>query len=149
MTDEFERAEPTGDAKEEAAEDRSGPAGPGGAPPGSRSRDEPRIERRATLVRLLLTLLFYAIAETVGALLSLLVIFELGYTLVTERAPSYSIRRFANQVVAYLYRVYRYVTYNESEPPFPFRDFPAELEPPTEAYGRRDGSVPGLSDRPG
>jgi hypothetical protein len=42
------------------------------------------------------------------------------------------VRKFANQAAAYGYRVMRYLTLNENVRPFPFQDFPQELEPPEE-----------------
>jgi len=100
-----------------------------------RSRDVgSRIDRGATGVRIVLTLLFFLIARVVELLLAVLVVFELGITLVTQQPPSRKIRDFANQVCAYLYRVARYLTYNEADPPFPFTDFPEAVEPPTDQY---------------
>jgi len=93
-----------------------------------------RIKRGATGIRILLTLLFAIISRVVGLLLTVIVIFELGVALVTRRPPSRKIRDFANQVCTYLYRLTRYLTYNEDEPPFPFTDFPEALEAPTDAY---------------
>jgi hypothetical protein len=93
-----------------------------------------QIERSATGIRILLTVLFAMIGRVVELLLTVLVLFELGYTLVTQQPPSRKIRDFANQVCAYLYRVARYLTYNEAEPPFPFTDFPEAIEPPTAGY---------------
>jgi len=101
------------------------PAGPPG-----------EIDRAATGVRIVLTLLFALIVRVVELLLTVLVLFELGFTLVTRQPPRRTIRDFANQVCAYLYRVTRYLTYNEAEPPFPFTDFPEALEPPTDDYDR-------------
>jgi hypothetical protein len=49
--------------------------------------------------------------------------------LVTTRPPSERVRRFANRVLSYLYHIVRYLTYNEPELPFPFSDFPPQLEP--------------------
>ena len=43
--------------------------------------------------------------------------------------PSARLREFANAVIAYQYRLLRYVTYNESTVPFPFSQFPQVLEP--------------------
>ncbi len=92
------------------------------------------IDRSATGIRILLTILFAVIMRLVEALLAVVVLFELGFTLVTQQPPSLKLRRFANEVVTYLYRVTRYLTYNDAEPPFPFTDFPGALEPPTDAY---------------
>jgi hypothetical protein len=79
----------------------------------------------------------------VELLLTVLVVFELAVTLITRQPPRRKIRDFANQVCAYLYRVTRYLTYNEAEPPFPFTDFPEALEAPTDAYDDGEASVPG------
>jgi len=98
------------------------------------ARPSQRIERGATGIRILLTLLFAVVSRVVELLLTVLVIFGLGVALVTQRPPSRKIRDFANQVCTYLYRLTRYLTYNEAEPPFPFTDFPEALEAPTEAY---------------
>ena len=92
------------------------------------------IDRSSTGIRILLTLLFAIIANVVEILLTVLVLFELGFTLVTQQPPGRKIRDFANQVCTYLYRLTRYLTYNEAEPPFPFTDFPEALEAPTDDY---------------
>jgi hypothetical protein len=34
--------------------------------------------------------------------------------------------------VSYSYRIWRYITYNEAQVPFPFSEFPAPLEPTTD-----------------
>jgi len=96
--------------------------------------DTARIDRAATGVRILLTILFALVVRLVEAVLAVIVIFQLAYTLVTQQPPSPKVRDFANRVVAYLYRVTRFLTYNDAEPPFPFRDLPDPIEPPTDAY---------------
>jgi hypothetical protein len=87
------------------------------------------IGRKATGIRFLFTLLFYLIAQVVEAVLLAVILFELLYTLVTESPPPDRVREFANRAVAYFYRIGRYLTYNDAEPPFPFDEFPPELEP--------------------
>jgi hypothetical protein len=88
------------------------------------------IERKATGIRFLFTLLFFLIAEVLEAVLVLVILFELLYALVTQAQPPDRVRQFANRAVAYFYRIGRYLTYNEAERPFPFAEFPPELEPP-------------------
>jgi hypothetical protein len=39
------------------------------------------------------------------------------------------VRSFANRTLSYLYAVTRYLTYNQAEVPFPFSDFPREVDP--------------------
>ena len=92
--------------------------------------DEVEIERGVTGIRILFTLLFLLIARLLQALLLLLIVFELIYTLITRRPPGERVRQFGNRVITYYYRVGRYLTYNEAAPPFPFTDFPPEVEQP-------------------
>ena len=88
------------------------------------------IERSETGLRILLTLLFYLIARALGFVLAVVIVFELIYTLITRAAPPERVRQFANRAISYFYRVGRYLTYNELDRPFPFSDFPPEIEPP-------------------
>lgn len=102
--------------------------------PESDGAPETGIDRGATGIRIVLTLLFAVIARLIEVLLTVVVLFGLGFALVTRQPPSRKLREFANQVCTYLYRTTRYLTYNESEPPFPFTDFPDAIEPPTDDY---------------
>ncbi|MGH0031610.1 MAG: DUF4389 domain-containing protein [Myxococcota bacterium] len=88
------------------------------------------IERGETGVRILLTLLFTVVAAALEAVISVIVVFELAWALVTRRRPDPRVRDLANRVVAYYYRIGRYLTYNDDAPPFPFADFPEAVEPP-------------------
>ena len=91
--------------------------------------DETQIERQETGIRILLSLLFLLIAEVVRIALGITVFFALAWTLVTKRTPSERVRHFANRTLSYQYRLYRYLTYNAPERPFPFSDFPPAVEP--------------------
>ncbi len=94
--------------------------------------EEPKeleIERIDTGVRVLLSILFLLIAEVVEIVLRVLTAFSLLITFVTGRPPSAPVRRLANQASTYLYRLYRYATYNESTPPFPFSELTDVIEP--------------------
>jgi hypothetical protein len=92
--------------------------------------EEPReeIARFDTGLRVLLTVLFGVIWGIVEAILGLIVVFGLGWMLVTRRAPPPRVREISNQLVTYSYRIWRYLTQNEAEIPFPFSEFPALLE---------------------
>jgi hypothetical protein len=68
------------------------------------------------------------IARLVEGLLVVLVLIELGFSIVTQREPSGAVRRFANQLLSYLVHIGRYITHNDPDPPFPFREFPEELD---------------------
>jgi hypothetical protein len=104
--------------------------------------DNTPIERKETAIRILLTLLFVVIVERViDAVLAVVILFELVYALITRRPPGERVRRFANRTLSYRYRITRFLTYNEPEPPFPFADFPSEVEPPAPLPQRRAGET--------
>ena len=90
---------------------------------------EETIDRRDTGTRLLLTLLFAVIWGVVETALAVVVIFSLVWALIARQGPPPRLRELANRLVAYAYRIWRYLTYNEARVPFPFSEFPAALEP--------------------
>lgn len=85
--------------------------------------------RKQVAIRLLYTLLYVAIFELVKTIVLLITLFEYFILLITLRHNEPA-RTFGNQVAAYGYRVMRYLTLNDNQRPFPFADFPAEIEPP-------------------
>jgi D-alanyl-lipoteichoic acid acyltransferase DltB (MBOAT superfamily) len=87
--------------------------------------------RKQVAIRLLYTLLYMAIFELVKTIVILITLFEYFFLLLTlqHNEPA---RNFANKVATYGYRVMRYLTLNENLRPFPFSDFPAEIELPDE-----------------
>ena len=87
--------------------------------------------RKQVAIRLLYTLLYVAIFELVKTIVLLITLFEYFFLLITLRHNEPA-RTFANRVAAYGYRVMRYLTLNDNQRPFPFADFPAEIEPPVE-----------------
>jgi hypothetical protein len=89
------------------------------------------IERKDTAIRLVYTLFFVVIVRVVEAVLGVVVVFSLVFTFITKRPPRESVKRFANRTISYLYHILRYATYNETLPPFPFAEFPSEVEPVT------------------
>jgi hypothetical protein len=93
------------------------------------TREGVEVERTDTLLRAGLSLLFAIIMSVVDTVLIALVFFSLIYAFVTRQPPNPQVRSFSNRVVSYAYRVYRYLTYNEARAPFPFGDFPEEVEP--------------------
>jgi hypothetical protein len=96
------------------------------------------LSRGDTGIRILLSLVLALIWQVVEMVLLALVLFALGFALVTERAPGERVRRFANRVVSYGYRIGRYLTFNEARAPFPFSDWPDEVEPPRELADGED-----------
>ena len=86
------------------------------------------IDRIETGVRALKTVLFFMIARVVEFTLLVVILFELLYVLITGQDPAAGVKRFAARVTDYLVEIIRYLTYNDDEAPFPFRDFPQDRE---------------------
>jgi hypothetical protein len=91
--------------------------------------EDTTVERSQTGIRILLSLLFVVIFRVTSVVLAVVVVFELLYALVTRQPPSDRVRSFANRTLSYLYSLTRYLTYNQTEVPFPFSDFPRDLDP--------------------
>ncbi len=108
---------------------------------------EHEVDRADTGIRIALTLLFVLIAAVVESVLSVIVVFELLWTLITKQAPSPRVRDLANRIVGYYYRIGRYLTYNESRVPFPFTDCPRALAGDGWNPEERESSALGLLER--
>jgi len=91
----------------------------------------PVISRKQIGMRLLYTILFLFILGIVIIIVKLVVFFQFIYFFST-RKPNESVRQFSNKISTYGYRIFRYITLNESQRPFPFTDLPPELEPSEE-----------------
>jgi hypothetical protein len=87
--------------------------------------------RKPIAIRLLYTLLYVAIFELVKTIIFLVTIFEYFLLLITLKHNEPA-RTFANKAATYGYRLMRYLTLNENQRPFPFSEFPAEIELPDE-----------------
>lgn len=88
----------------------------------------PVVERGETGIRILYTLVLYIGFRVAAAVLGVVVVFELLYTLVTRQVAPTEVRAFANRTLTYLYQVTRFASYNHVEAPFPFTGFPPALE---------------------
>ena len=93
------------------------------------------VDRTETGIRILLSLLFLVVVRVVGMVLFVVIVFELLYTLITQRRPGGEVRRFARGAIDYSVAALRYLTYNDDEPPFPFADFPRETESSSRSAG--------------
>ena len=87
------------------------------------------IDRGTTGKRVLLTLFFFFVIALLEAVLAFVVLFELAYSLITQRPPTARVTRFAHRILRYGFDVGQYVTYNKNELPFPFDDLPNGVEP--------------------
>lgn len=100
---------------------------------------EYEVERVDTGFRILDSILYTIIFSLVESVLAAVVVFQLGYSLVTEAPPSRAVRDLGNRLSAYAYQLLRYMTHNSAVRPFPFSDFPQALEEPQWPYPARSG----------
>ncbi len=85
--------------------------------------------RKQIAIRLLYFLFFLPICEICNSLILLTTLFQFALLPITLE-HSEPVRTFANRIISYVYRIWRYVTLNSSQRPFPFAEFPPEVEPP-------------------
>jgi hypothetical protein len=85
--------------------------------------------RKRIGIRLIYTVLFLIVFEILKTIVQLAVLFQFVYLLITKKYSN-PVRNFSNKVAAYAYKVMRYLTLIDNRRPFPFSEFPAEIEPP-------------------
>ena len=86
------------------------------------------VNRSDTGKRILLTIFFVIVARLVEAVLALVVLFELVYSLITKRRPNGRVTRFAHRLLCYGFDIGQYVTCNKDQLPFPLDEFSTTAE---------------------
>jgi len=88
-------------------------------------------------IRLILTILYLIIFEILKIVVQVTVLFQYVYLLITQRYNQ-PLRNFSNKVATYAYKIIRFSTLNDNHRPFPFSEFPAEMERPedTVTFGK-------------
>ena len=87
------------------------------------------IPRGQVVIRLMYSLLFLFIYAFVETVIQFCVFLQFIYLFITGTYHD-SIRNVTNQAATYAYKIFRYITLNDSQPPFPFSDFPDAIEAP-------------------
>ena len=87
------------------------------------------VTRGQIAMRLLITVLFLPINGIVNATIVLTTLFQYVYLFITLQ-HSEPVRTFANKVIGYGFRVWRFISLNDNRRPFPFTELPGEMEPP-------------------
>ena len=82
-------------------------------------------------IRLIFTLLFLVILSVMHFIIQMTALIQYVVLLIT-RSYSEPLRSFSNKAAAYVYRLIRYITLNDNTRPFPFTEFPPEMESPQE-----------------
>jgi hypothetical protein len=93
--------------------------------------EESKASRKQIGIRFLYTLLYLIVLEVLKVVVQVTVVLQFIYLLITQNY-SQPLRTFSNKLAAYAYRLMRYATLNENVRPFPFNDFPGEMEKPEE-----------------
>jgi hypothetical protein len=91
--------------------------------------EESKASRKQIGIRFLYSLLYLIVLEVIKVIVQVTVILQFIYLLITQKY-SEPLRSFSNKLSAFAYRVIRYATLNENIRPFPFNDFPGEMEKP-------------------
>jgi hypothetical protein len=89
------------------------------------------VSRKRIGIRLLYTVLYLIIFEVLKTILQITVLFQFLFLLIAQRYSN-PLRTFSNKMATYAYKIMRYLTLNDNSLPFPFTDFPPEVEPPVE-----------------
>jgi hypothetical protein len=89
------------------------------------------LSRKNIAIRLLYTILYLIIFEILKTVIQVTAVFQYVYLLIT-RSYSKPLKNFSNKVATYTYKIIRYVTLNENYRPFPFHEFPEEIDKPEE-----------------
>lgn len=89
--------------------------------------DQPN--RLQILIRLLWTIVYLILLEGVKIVVQFTVLLDYIHLLV-YRTSNERLRSFGNRLSAYGYRILRFTTLNENAKPWPFSDWPADIEPP-------------------
>jgi predicted membrane protein len=85
--------------------------------------------RKDIAIRLLFSIFFLIVFEILKTIIQVAVLFQYVYLLITKKHNE-PVRTFSNKVTTYAYKVLRYLTLNENFKPFPFTEFPKEMNPP-------------------
>jgi hypothetical protein len=93
--------------------------------------EEAKTPRTQIGIRLVLTILYLVIFEILKIVIQVTVLFQYVYLLITQKHNE-PLRNFSNKVATYAYKIIRYSTLNDNHRPFPFNDFPSEMERPEE-----------------
>jgi len=87
------------------------------------------LSRKKIAFRFLYTVFFVIVLEILKLIIQLTVVFQYAFLFITTDTNE-PVRKFSNKVAVYAYRVMRYVTLAENGRPFPFTDFPPEMDQP-------------------
>ncbi len=87
------------------------------------------VTRKEIGIRFLVTLLYLIVFEILKTVIQLTVIFQFIYLFISKKYSN-PVRKFSNKVATYAYKVIRYMSLNDNIHPFPFNNFPDQIDQP-------------------
>ncbi len=87
------------------------------------------IPRGKIAIRLIFAIICLVILSVMNFVIQMITVIQFVILFIT-RSYSEPLRSFSNKAAAYVYRLIRYTTLNDNTRPFPFTDFPHEIESP-------------------
>ncbi|MFT4540080.1 MAG: hypothetical protein ACI841_002315 [Planctomycetota bacterium] len=84
---------------------------------------QPAITRQQLGFRILYSAVLCIALNIASAALGFVFCYQVLYGLITERRPAPRVTRFGQMLSAYVYEVFRYITFNRDAAPFPFSDW--------------------------
>jgi hypothetical protein len=87
--------------------------------------DQAKLENK--LLRLAFMVLFTVIYKVLDVVLLLLIVAQYLFHLFTDK-DNETLRQLGDGISCYYYQIFRYLTYNSEEKPFPFSDWPTTSE---------------------
>ncbi len=89
------------------------------------------ITRKSILLRCLYTVVYLIAFEIITTIIQVTVLFQYLYLFIAKRYSN-PVRNFSNRISSYGYQMLRYISLNDNLRPFPFGEFPPEMEVPVE-----------------
>ena len=87
--------------------------------------DQSKLEGK--FLRLIFMILFVVIYKLLDVVLLLIAVSQFLFHVITDK-DNETLRQFGDGLSCYYYQIYKYLTYNSNEKPFPFSDWPTSSD---------------------
>lgn len=83
--------------------------------------------RKKIAIRFLYTIFYLFVFEIIKLIIQGLFVFQYVYLFITKKYSNHIID-FSSKLSVYTYKILRYISLIENDKPFPFKNFPKEIE---------------------
>ncbi len=87
--------------------------------------DQAKLEQK--LLRLVFMVFFVVIYKVLDIVLLLIAVAQFLFHVITDK-DNETLRQVGDGISCYYFQIYRYLTYNSNQKPFPFSDWPTSTE---------------------